>query len=63
MNDNMTTVVSVCVDNARCNIKALNDQIGSRQDLSGEFFIGMSCGDHTANLANKFFLFIMKSNF
>lgn len=55
LKDNKTTVVSVCVDNARYNIKALNGQSNSAQELSGQFFIRMPCAAHTANLAIKDF--------
>lgn len=53
LSDNKTTVVSVCTDNAKYNVSALNGNKNSAQQLSGEYFIRQTCATPTANLVLK----------
>lgn len=53
LSDNKTTVISVCTDNAKYNVSALNGDKNSAQQLSGEPIIRQPRAAHTANLALK----------
>ena len=50
LNDNNTTVISVNTDNAANNIRALNGDENSAQELSNSHFIRQPCAAHTLNL-------------
>lgn len=44
-------IVAVCTDNCSANIAALDNDIGSAQDISNIHFIREPCSAHTSNLA------------
>lgn len=48
---NGTSVISICCDNAKTNIKAFNGKEGSTQDLTQSHFVRQSCMAHTSSLA------------
>lgn len=53
LKDNGTSVIAICCDNARSNIKAFNGDDESTQELSKSHFIRQSCAAHTSSLAIK----------
>lgn len=53
LDDNNTNVIAVCCDNAKANIKALNGEDDSSQEMTESHFISQPCSAHISSLAIK----------
>lgn len=53
LSDFSITVVSACCDNCKSNVKALNQDEDSAQEMCQSSFIRQPCSAHTANLGIK----------